>query len=140
MSFIADQMCFACGCDNPHGLHLTFQLDGDVYTTTFIPKPTHQGYQGIVHGGIMATLLDEIMARLVWIKAGPAATAKIAISYRHPASVGQPIIVRGWITAERRGGRAFEMAATAMLADGTLLAEATSLVLRITHATPDSTE
>ncbi|MHB9131875.1 MAG: PaaI family thioesterase [Armatimonadota bacterium] len=131
MEFVADRMCFACGKDNPAGLHLTFSVDDDAYVSYFVADRTHQGYEGIIHGGIIATLLDEIMARYVWTKAGPAATAKLEVRYRRPAPVGRRIEIRGWITAERRGGRAFETAAVARLEDGTILAEATGLVLRI---------
>ncbi|HEY3379823.1 MAG TPA: PaaI family thioesterase [Armatimonadota bacterium] len=130
MDFVADHMCFACGEDNPIGLKLTFTQDGDAYVTTFIADRVYQGYEGVVHGGILATLLDEIMARYVWVKAGPAATARLEIRYRRPAPTGCPIEVRGWITAERRNGRVFETAAVARLADGAILAEATGLVMR----------
>ena len=137
MAFIADDMCFACGRANPIGLKLTFHEEGDEYIATFVADPAHQGYAGVVHGGILATLLDEIMARYVWVKAGPAATAKLEIRYRRPAPTGQPIEIRGRITAERRGGRAFETAAVARLEDGTVLAEATGLVVRTERPTGD---
>ena len=131
MEFVADQRCFACGLENPNGLRLTFHREEDHYVTTFVADEMFQGYQGVVHGGIIATLLDEIMARYVWELDGPSATAKLTIVYRQPAPVGQPIVVRGWICARRRGGRVVETAATASLADGTLLAEATGLIFRL---------
>lgn len=130
MDFMADQMCFACGVDNPIGLHLTFTFDGEEYITSFLADARYQGYQGIIHGGIIATLLDEVMARLVWEKAGPSATARMEVRYRRPAPVGAVIHVRGRITAVRRDGQLYETAATATLADGTILAEATGLVMR----------
>lgn len=129
MDFTADQMCFACGRDNPIGLHLTFRDEGDRYVTIFTALPAHQGYKDIVHGGIIATLLDEIMARYVWVKYGAAATARLEIRYRRPVPTGQPITVRGWITAIKRD-RIFELAADACLEDGTVLVEATSTVVR----------
>ena len=131
MAFIADQGCFVCGVDNPIGMRLTFHQEEDAYVTTFIADAGYQGYQGVIHGGILATVLDEVMARYVWEQEGPAATARLEIHYRHPAPVGQPITVRGWIRAKHRGGRAVETAATASLADGTTLAEATGLIVRI---------
>lgn len=131
MNFIADQMCFACGSQNPIGLKLSFHEDGEQYVTTFVADPTLQGYQGIVHGGIVATVLDEVMARYVWLLAGPAATAKLSVRYCRPVPTERPITVRGWITAVRRGGIAFETAADARDADGVLLAEATALVMKL---------
>lgn len=129
MEFVADQMCFACGPDNPSGLKLQFHQEGEVYVTTFIADQAFQGYQNIVHGGIVATLLDEVMARYVWEKYGPSATAKLEVRFRRPAPCGVPIEARGWITAVRRGGRAIETAAEARLEDGLILAEATALVV-----------
>ena len=58
--------CFGCGRLNPCGLKLEFsELDGD-YVTHFTGRPEHQGYDGIMHGGIISTLLDEIMARYIY--------------------------------------------------------------------------
>jgi len=131
MDFIADQQCFACGLENPGGLRLQFHRETDTYVTRFIADAMYQGYHGVVHGGIIATLLDEIMARYVWELDGPSATAKLSITYRHPAPVGTAIVVRGWICTRHRGGKAVETAATASLEDGTLLAEATGLIIRL---------
>lgn len=138
MAFIADQRCFACGHDNPIGLKLIFREERDTYVTLFTADRVYQGYEGIVHGGILATVLDESMARYIWTKFGPAATAKLAVTYRRPAPTGTPIEIRGWITAARRNGRAFEMAAIAQLFDGTVLAEATGLILRTGEGTEGS--
>lgn len=131
MDFVADQMCFACGIHNPIGLHLTFAFEGEEYVTRFLADARFQGYHGIVHGGIVATLLDEVMARLVWEQAGPSATARLDVRYRRPAPIGTPIVARGRITAVRRAGQVYETAATAALEDGAVLAEATGLVVRI---------
>lgn len=131
MNFAADNMCFACGKGNLDGLQLTFTYDSDAYITTFVADRKFQGYEGIIHGGILATVLDEVMARYVWEKAGPAATAKLEVRYKRPAPTGQPITVSGWITGERRQGRVFHTSARACLADGTVLAEATGIIMKI---------
>ena len=131
MAFEADEMCFACGKDNPIGLHLDFVEEGESYLTVFTASRPYQGYEGIIHGGILATVLDEIMARYAWVKYGPAATARLEVRYKQPAPTGTPITVRSVFTAVRRNGRLFDMAATASMPDGTLLAEATALVMRI---------
>jgi len=131
MDFVADGMCFACGQKNPIGLKLQFQREGDRYCATFTADQALQGYHNVLHGGIVATLLDEAMARLVWELHGPAATAKLEVRYRKPAPCGVPIMVCGWITDARQGGRAVATAADARLQDGTLLAEATGLIVRL---------
>ena len=58
MKLDVDDMCFACGRKNPIGLKLQFHFDGDDYVTTFEVRPEHQGWAGIVHGGLLATALD----------------------------------------------------------------------------------
>ena len=58
-----NEWCFACGRLNPCGLKLAFEESDDTYITHFTGEPEHQGYDGIMHGGIVSTLLDEIMAR-----------------------------------------------------------------------------
>ena len=55
-------MCFVCGVNNPIGLHLDFWMDGEQVWTDFTPGREHQGYPGVMHGGLVATLLDESWA------------------------------------------------------------------------------
>jgi len=55
------QDCFVCGVRNPHGLQLRFRFENDVIHSDFTPRAPHAGYKGIVHGGIVATALDEVM-------------------------------------------------------------------------------
>lgn len=118
-----NQCCFACGSNNAIGLHLQFTEQDGWCTTVFIPSAQHQGYDGMLHGGIMSTLMDEIMAQALLMGHGvDGVTARLDIRYRQPAPLGQPINVRGRITA--RKGPAFLGEASATLADGTLLAEA----------------
>jgi len=54
----ADHACFGCGDDNPIGLHLRFEADGDGVRTSFVPSSAHQGFDRVVHGGIISTVLD----------------------------------------------------------------------------------
>ena len=55
--------CFVCGESNAAGLKLRFETDGRIVRTRFHPRPEHAGFKGVVHGGIIATVLDEVM---VW--------------------------------------------------------------------------
>ena len=54
--------CFVCGESNPIGLQLKFETDGRIVRTRFVPRPEHVGFKQTIHGGLLATLLDEIMA------------------------------------------------------------------------------
>ncbi|SDF67784.1 PaaI family thioesterase [Sporolituus thermophilus] len=121
-----NEWCFACGRLNPIGLKLTFREENNTYVTNFTAGPEHQGYDGIVHGGIVSTLLDEIMARYIYAKGMNAVTARLEVRYRQPTPVGQALTVVGWIVAKR--GRIYELAGEVRLPDGTVTAEGKALV------------
>jgi acyl-coenzyme A thioesterase PaaI-like protein len=122
-----NQWCFACGRLNPIGLKLEFHEDNDKYITHFTAGPEHQGYDNIVHGGIVSTLLDEITARYLYHKGYNAVTARLEIRYRQPTPVGQRLMISGWITGQR--GHLFELAGKIELPDGTVTAEAKATVM-----------
>lgn len=98
--------CFGCGPDNPQGLHLTFTTVGEgAVQATFTPLPHHQGFQGTLHGGIIASLLDETTAWAVMLTLGRmAATASLAVTYCRPTPMDGPLTILGRIVA-RKGRR-----------------------------------
>lgn len=98
-----DDYCFGCGAANPVGLRLEFDVDeaGRTAEATFTPRPEHQGYAGITHGGIMATLLDEAMLKLCWELGIPAVTARLEVELKKAVPVGEKLRVRGWITEDK---------------------------------------
>jgi acyl-coenzyme A thioesterase PaaI-like protein len=124
-----DDMCFACGRKNPIGLKLQFHFDGDDYVTTFEVRPEHQGWAGIVHGGLLATALDEAMARLLWEKDISAITGRIEVRYHKPVRIGDSIQIRGRIT--RRRSPLIETTAEAARPDGTVVAEAQAVSMEV---------
>lgn len=88
------RMCFACGLENPFGLHLKFYDNGrDEVSADFTVAPNHQGYPGVVHGGIVAAILDEVGGRTVMVGDHTRlfVTAKFDIRYRQPVPIGQPL-------------------------------------------------
>ncbi len=95
-------MCFACGPDNPIGLKIQFHLDGDRCTGEFTPDENHVGYENTVHGGIIFSSLDDVMANVLYLRKIKAHTARCEIRYRQALEVGQKIILTGWIESERR--------------------------------------
>lgn len=110
MHIKADDYCFACGQENPHGLRLAgFRMIGERYEFDFTPARHHQGWQGIVHGGIVATVLDEAMTRLLWEQGMMVVTAEITVRYRKPLMVGTHVRVSAWKV--REFGRLVEAAA-----------------------------
>ncbi|MBM4357286.1 MAG: hypothetical protein FJ096_04175 [Deltaproteobacteria bacterium] len=61
-TFGREQPCFGCAPDHPTGFHLEFEREGDAVRTRFVPSPHHQGPPGILHGGLVTTLADELAA------------------------------------------------------------------------------
>lgn len=95
-------MCFACGQDNPIGLKICFDVDGNVCTAEFTPDENHVGFSDTVHGGIIYTALDDVTANILYQQGRKAHTARCEIRYRQPARVGEKLKLKGWIESERR--------------------------------------
>jgi len=97
-----DHYCFACGSENNDGLCVNWIVEGRTTRTEFIPPRKFQGWKNIVHGGIIATLLDEAMTRLAWIVCGGALTAEMNVRFLKPAIIGKKLFVYGEIVEEKR--------------------------------------
>ncbi len=125
-------MCFVCGRDNPIGLHLTFYEEGSQVRADFTPRAEHQGWPGILHGGITSTILDETVGRTCFLVDMWAVTARMEIRYLKPIPIGQPLLVIAEIVRAR--SRALEARGEIRLADGSVAAEAQALYIRIPDA------
>ena len=91
--------CYVCGLDNPRGLHLVFERsEGGEMSATWTPDSTLEGFEGIVHGGLVSTVLDESMAKAVAATGVEALTAELRIRFRHHVIAGNPLVVCGWVT------------------------------------------
>jgi acyl-coenzyme A thioesterase PaaI-like protein len=99
MKFETYGNCFVCGENNPGGLRLQFEIDKEKQTlrTTFVANPVFQGFDGLVHGGIISTLLDEAMAKLCYELGFNTVTASLEIRFIHPAPILQPLLIYGEI-------------------------------------------
>lgn len=123
-------MCFVCGVQNPIGLHLSFYDDEEGRVVAhWTPGEEHQGYPGVLHGGIAATLLDEAAGRVLTKKNLWMATARLELRYRQPVPIGQPLTVIGEIV--RLKSRSLEARAEIRLQDGSVAVEATGLYVQI---------
>jgi acyl-coenzyme A thioesterase PaaI-like protein len=130
--------CFVCGKQNPHGLKLDFyEIDGRV-ETEFVPQPEHQGWPGYVHGGILFTVLDETIGRVGFTVGAWTMSGRIEIRYREPAPIGETLRVVGTLVRDR--GRALELQGFAQLSNGTVVAEATGLYMRVPDALRETLE
>lgn len=121
--------CFGCGPDNPHGLQLRFRLQDGIAVARFDPTATYQGYPGVLHGGLVATLLDEAMSWALILQDVWAQTARMEIRYRRNAPADRPLLTSGRVTRDR--GRSLVVKGTLTGDDGTLYAEAEGLFFRL---------
>ncbi|GAG47448.1 unnamed protein product [marine sediment metagenome] len=119
------RLCFACGLENTYGLGLSFYEVGSGEIEVEYTVPEHfQGYPGVVHGGIVAAMLDEVLGRVVMIgdHSHFMVTARLEIRYRKSVPIGKPLRVHGWLT--RRRGPLATAKAEIRLPDGSVAAEA----------------
>ena len=97
--------------------------------TTYVIPERLQGFAGIVHGGVLATILDECMVNTVWLRGSTAVTARLEVRLRHPASVGERVTFRAEIV--RESSRGFEVTSRAALDDGTVIADGKALLVKV---------
>ena len=117
--------CFVCGPANPIGLHLTFRLEDGACVSEFTPGENHLGYPGVVHGGMIYSALDDVMANWLYLRGARAYTARCEIRYREPAAPGETLHLMGRPTARRRKFVELEGIAT-RASDGKVVATATA--------------
>lgn len=117
--------CFVCGSRNPIGLKLRFQTDGKIVRAIFRPEAAHNGFIDVTHGGLLATVLDEVM---VWGCAVGTKhfsyCAEMTVRYLHPARPNITIIADGELVENKRD-RLFLAKGSCKLEDGTVLCTST---------------
>jgi uncharacterized protein (TIGR00369 family) len=96
-----DRYCFACGAQNPIGLHMEVSYLEDKAVSKLSLKREFQGWHDIVHGGVVATILDEIMAHAVMHYVGKGVTTSLQITYRIPLPVGEEVHALGYVVERK---------------------------------------
>lgn len=122
--------CFVCGPDNPDGLQVGFRIENGLCRAEYTPTSNQCGYDGVVHGGILFSLLDDVMANWLYLQGERAYTGKCDIRFRAPAPVGEKLLLEGALE-ERRGRRARLTGRASSAADGRVFAEASATFLII---------
>ncbi len=127
--------CFVCGRDNNFGLKMVWYNNPDtnrVEATVTVPEQFN-GYPGIVHGGIVAAILDETAGRAVMLDGNfdnLFVTLRLNLTYRKPTPTNTALKVVGWV--EQKGNRGMKVAAKLLLPDGTLTTECNAVVVKPT--------
>lgn len=118
-------MCYVCGRDNPAGLKMSFYDDGNALVNSIVTPANHfQGYPGVLHGGVAAAMLDEVVGRSVM--AGDhhrfMMTVNMLVKYRHPIPMGDELSVVAHVVKKK--GRIAKAEGAIVLSDGTMACEA----------------
>ena len=121
--------CFGCGSANPAGLHPRFRIERSMVVAEFRGRPEHQGFGGLVQGGVLAAILDEVMAHAVWAEGVFAVTGRIEAFYRKPVPIDTPLRAEGEVVGRRP--RVYETRARVFLPDGTLAVEGTGTFVEL---------
>src|SRR5258708_10693328 len=133
------QRCFVCGQRNPFGLHLVFRQESGSIVADFQPREEHQGFPGVLHGGIVASVLDEALGRTSLLGEHPVwtMTGKLEVRYRRYVPYGPLLRVRATLESERR--KMLQAQGVLTLADdeSTILAEASGIFLPLNDSAVD---
>lgn len=115
--------CFVCGPENPIGLKIPFQFSEGQCYGEFTPGEHHVGFDGVTHGGIIFSVLDDLMANWLFLQGGRGYTAKCEIRYREPLPVGTPVKLVCEVKQKRR--KLIQLQSRAIRCDnGAVIAEA----------------
>jgi uncharacterized protein (TIGR00369 family) len=125
----SNHRCFACGKDNPIGLKLQFTPTPEGVRAEFIPTKEYEGFRDIIHGGIIATLLDEAIAWACRAFDVDAVTGEITVRYKKPLITDKPVTVYGIV--EKNRGKLFVGSAYIQDKNGTIIATATAKMIRV---------
>ena len=117
----ADHHCFACGGSNPIGMRLRIEIGEGIARTMWTAGEDFVGWSDKLHGGIIATLLDEVMAWAPSSFDSWAVTAEMTIRYRSPASPGEELAAVGRVIERRR--RIYDVRGEVRTSSGRLVAE-----------------
>lgn len=129
-----DNHCFGCGLTNPAGLRLQVVREDGIARAHFVPGEWQEGWEGVVHGGILAAALDEVMAYTLFFDRVKCVTARLELRYRVPVKQGDHLVIEARVVGGnrriadvegtvRRGGKVVAEASGRFMKLGTLQPE-----------------
>lgn len=134
LNLVDDQFCFACGKNNPTGLGLVFEYpEPGRCRAEFVPSAKFQGWRGVLHGGIISTLLDEALAHALGGSdrgggGSGAVTAELVVRFKKPVPIGAKVVLTGRVVSTK--GRVAEAESEITDGQGTVLASAAGKLVR----------
>jgi acyl-coenzyme A thioesterase PaaI-like protein len=127
--FVDDRYCLCCGEKNPMGFKMKFRYESEKILSEVVVPKEYQGFANVVHGGILGTLLDELMVNLYWLKDERVVTVEYQVRLKAPCPVGEKILLIAWPVETKR--KIHFTAASACLANGIVVAEATAKCMKV---------
>jgi uncharacterized protein (TIGR00369 family) len=130
-----DHLCFVCGSQNPDGLRIRFEYpEPGLCRAVFTPLKKYQGWHGILHGGIISTLLDEAFAHAAGgaarsVDGVGAVTAELSVRFKKPVRIGEPAFLEGRVLSVK--GRVIECESVLRDAGGQELASASGKLIKL---------
>jgi acyl-coenzyme A thioesterase PaaI-like protein len=130
VSVTYDGRCFGCGQDNPEGLRMRFEPTPDGSVCDFEVPDRYQSWRGMIHGGVVALLLDEAVGWASWHAGHPGLTGRLDVRLRRPLQLGDRVRVVGRVDRVRRS-LVYASAYVDRVADGARVAEATATLMTV---------
>jgi acyl-coenzyme A thioesterase PaaI-like protein len=127
--FTDDRYCLCCGEKNPMGFKMKFRYEGERLLSEAVISKEYQGFNDVVHGGILGTLLDELMVNLYWLKGEKAVTVEYQVRLKAPCPTNQKVLLSAWPLGVKQ--KLHFAASEARLEDGTVVAEATAKCMEL---------
>ena len=128
-AFSPQHWCYGCGELNPESLGITFEVDGLKVIGRFTGRKEHQGFPGVAHGGLAATVMDDAMGWAMYAAGAWAMTARMEVKYRKPVPLEEEVIVTAEVVRDR--GKWLEAVSEIRSASGQRLAEAKGVFVRL---------
>ncbi len=129
MKLSSSDKCFACGKNNECGLKLAFDVKEGNAVSHFSLDEKFQGWKGIAHGGVVATILDEAMAWAVMSMGIKAVTVELSVKYRKPTPLNENLITVGEVKSVNR--KIFRAHSKILNDEGMILAEANGVYMKL---------
>lgn len=120
--------CFACGNQNPIGLQMNFEWEGERYVSRILMTKEYQSFEDSLHGGMVTLLLDEVIGRSLGSKNIYAVTARLEVDFRLSTPTETELLICSWI--QHHEGRKWWMRGAIYLPDGSVSAEAKALMIQ----------
>lgn len=124
--------CFVCGDENESGLKLKFWWDGEVCRTEFVAQERFCGYHRLLHGGIVSTILDEVMIKAILAEGIVVVTVDLQVRFKAPVQTGDRLTFEA--RAGERRKRFFTTTGVALTESGQIAAEASARYIEVTDS------